>query len=441
LGYALRRWRWAWLPTLAASLLGLILILPPTTPLAMVREAWERNAGRVRAWDWWVGYEMWQDYPLTGVGLGGYKIFFVPYKPEFLASPQGQAYAFPIARAAQAHNEYVQVAAELGLMGVVALVAGMVLLGIGVWRRLSAQGEPPRRLELLLLLAGVATTFLHAGVSFPWHLPASSLAFVVTLGCLFSSRYAPAKERVLEISGRLLPTAVGLVVGLGLVVSVIAVRDLVSNGLLLAGQNALFLGNAHLARTHLERAVQLDFCPRHSLYWLGLAQLRAGDLAGAQETLARAFTRYRAEPIYMYLASLDIELGNLSRARELLTELLASRPARDLELSARYLLAVVELREGDVPAAMARLEELLELAPDYPEALVLLGDIARGELRFEDARDYYQRALQVLEGKIRRLERKLQRPLTLKERGAVLDELERLRRTHQKVQESLDSLP
>lgn len=61
LGYALRRWRWAWLPTLAASLLGLILILPPTTPLAMVREAWERNAGRVRAWDWWVGYEMWQD--------------------------------------------------------------------------------------------------------------------------------------------------------------------------------------------------------------------------------------------------------------------------------------------------------------------------------------------------------------------------------------------
>ncbi|HEC63008.1 MAG TPA: tetratricopeptide repeat protein, partial [Candidatus Acetothermia bacterium] len=303
------------------------------------------------------------------------------------------------------------------------------------------QGAPERRLELLLLSAGLATTFLHAGVSFPWHLPASSLAFVAILGCLFSRRYSLPQERTLLLTGGWLKAAVGMTVGIGLAISVIAVRDLVANGLLLAGQNALFLGRPNLAQAQLERAVKLDFCPRHSLYWLGLAQLQVGDLAGAEVTLSWAFARYRAEPVYMQLAAVEIELGNFGRARELLSELIASRPARDLELSARYLLAVIELREGDVPAALVALESLLEIAPNYPEALILLGDIARGELRFEDARAYYERALQALDRKIRRLERKLERPLTLKERGAVMDELGRLRRTRQKVQESLESLP
>ncbi|RLE26925.1 hypothetical protein DRJ54_08305 [Candidatus Acetothermia bacterium] len=442
IGRLLRRVRWAWVPVLLSALVALVLLLPPTTPIGAVREAWERNAGRVRAWDWWVGYEMWKDHPLTGIGLGGYKISFVPYKADFLATPQGAAYQFPILRAAQAHNEYVQVAAELGILGVLVLLGG---IGFSVYllvRRLSTQEDPDKRLELLLLGAGLATVLLHAGVSFPWHLPASSLAFVTGLALAFSLRYGPCGGFPVRLRGAGLKAAVLLAVSLGLAASVVGVRDLLGDRYLLAGQNALYLGEVPRARELLQRAVAMDFCPRHSLYWLGIAQLQSGDLRAAQATFRRCLSRYRPEPLYINLASVDAELGEYQEARTLLEELLATRPNRDTELGARYLLAVIDLKDGgDYVSAERRLKEILKLDPRFERALILLGDIARNTYRYDEAKNYYRQALGVIEREISRLERELSRPVTPEEYGGIRADLLRLSQEREKVQEILAQLP
>ena len=441
-GLLLRRVRWAWIPVGLAALLSLILLLPPITPIGAVREAWERNAGRVRVWDWWVGYEMFRDHPLTGIGLGGYKISFVPYKADFLATPQGAAYEFPIARAAQAHNEYVQVAAELGVVGLLVLAAGIGLVVYLFVRRLSSQEDHEKRLELLLLGAGLSTTFVHAGVSFPWHLPASSLAFITVLGLAFSPRYGPIGRFPLRLRGRTLTATVTALVTLGLVVSIIGVRDLIADRHLLAGQNALYLGNVPRAKALLQRAVSLDFCPRISLYWLGIAHLQSGDLPTAQATFRKCLSRYRPEPLYINLASVDVELGDYGEARGLLEELLATRPNRDTELGARYLLAVIDLKEGsDYVSAEQRLKEILKIDPRFERALILLGDIYRNTYRYEEAKEYYQRALQVIDREIAGLERELEGPVTPEEYGGIRADLARLQGERQKVTEVLSSLP
>ena len=421
--------------------MGIFLLIPPTTPIPAVREAWERNAGRVRAWDWWVGYEMWKDHPLTGVGLGAYKINFVPYKADFLATPQGAAYDFPIARAAQAHNEYVQVAAELGTLGLIVLLCGLAAIAYYGLRRIARQDDPERRLELLLLGAGLLALLVHAGVSFPWHLPASSLAFIAILGLAFSPRYGPLGDLAVRIKGGLLKGVVAGLVLLGLLVSVLAVRDLIADRYLLAGQNSLYLGNVPLARAQLERAVTLDFCPRISLYWLGMARLQAGDLLGAQEAFRECLSRYRPEPLYLNLASVDVELGDYAEAKALLTELLATRPARKTELGARYLLAIIDLKEEDHAEAERKLKEILAIDPRFERALILLGDIARGTYRYPEARDYYQRALQIIDREIARLEQRLKRELTPEEYGGIRTDLERLKREKQAVERSLAQLP
>ncbi|KUK26449.1 MAG: O-antigen ligase-related protein [Acetothermia bacterium 64_32] len=441
-GRLVRRLRWAWVPVLAVALLGLFLVIPPTTPIPGMQRLWEENAGRVRAWDWWVGYEMWRDHPLTGVGLGGYKISFVPYKADFLATPRGAGYNFPIARAAQAHNEYVQLAAETGAVGFLVLLCGIGLVAYWGLRRLAAQGAPERRLELLLLGAGLVATFVHAAVSFPWHLPASSLAFITALGIAFSPRYAPAGSFSIRLKGKALKaTVAGLAIG-GVLVSVIAVRDLVADRYLFAGQNSLYLGNVPRAKAQLSRAVALDFCPRLSLYWLGLAKLQAGDLSGAQATFRAAFKRYKPEPLYLNLASVDVELGDFPEARALLSELLSTRPNRETELGARYLLAVLELKEKrDYVAAEARLKEILNINPRFERALILLGDIAKGTYRYEEARGYYERALGVIDREIARLEERLQRELSAEEYGAIRGDLTRLRREREAVERSLAELP
>ncbi|MCS7240064.1 MAG: hypothetical protein NZ651_02310, partial [Candidatus Bipolaricaulota bacterium] len=66
LGRGLRRWPLLWLGVAACLAAAVVLLLPVTTPLDAVRELWARKSGAIRAWDWWVGYEMWKDFPIFG---------------------------------------------------------------------------------------------------------------------------------------------------------------------------------------------------------------------------------------------------------------------------------------------------------------------------------------------------------------------------------------
>ncbi|MFH1609628.1 MAG: O-antigen ligase family protein [Candidatus Bipolaricaulota bacterium] len=441
LGKALRRFPLVWIPATGLVLAAIFLLLPITTPIAAVRQLWERQSGAIRAWDLWVGYEMWRDKPLFGIGLGGYKIQFVPYKPAFLASPRGADYAFPFPRADQAHNEYVQVAAEMGTVGVIVLLAG---LGLLVWlglRRLAAQVDPQKRLELLLLGGGLITFLVHAVPTFPWHLPASSLAFVTILGLAMSPRYGPVGDLSVRLRGRWLKVAVAGLCLFGLVVSVIAVRDMVADAHLLAGQVSLNYGDVALARRQLARAVELDFCPRVSLYWLGIAHGQAGDHRAAQAAFRACLSRYRPEYLYMQLASVDLALGDTLEARALLTELLATIPPRDMELEARYLLAIADLKEGEYVEAKRRLEEIIALDPNHEWAQFQLGEVARMRYLWPEARSHYERALAIVTAKEKAVRDLLGTPLPLARYGEVKAQEQRLRDLRSLIEGMLRQIP
>ncbi len=433
----LRRHKWAWIPTAVLVLLALILLIPVTSPVPGVRQLWARQSGAVRAYDWWVGYEMWRDRPVFGIGLSAYKAEFVPYKTTFLDTPRGEQYDFPIAPAAQAHNEYVQVAAELGTAGFLVLLGG---LGGIVWlglRRVATLEDPQRRLELILLGGGLIVTLVHATVTFPWRLPASSLAFVTILGVAFSPRYGPVGEWRVTLRGKVLAaTAVALAV-LGVTVSAFAVRDLMADRYLFRGRQELATGNVQAAREFLERSVDLDFFPRVNMYWLGLAQLRAGDLEAARDTLRDCFGRYVIEPLYANLAQVHMQLGETNEARGLIQELLATRPRKDMEIHARYLLAMLEVGEGRYDVAQEFLREVVALDREHWRGWMLLGDVARARGDRAQARDNYGRALEIIERDLGRLEARLGEAVPMDEYARMQSEYQELRRARDLAQQYL----
>lgn len=441
LGRALRRFPLLWLGVGTCVVLAAVLLLPVTTPIPAVRDLWQRKSGAIRAWDWWVGYEMWRDFPAFGIGLGGYKIFFVPYKPKFLASPRGAAYAFPFPRADQAHNEYVQVAAELGTVGAVLFLGGLALLvyvGLG---RLSRQKDPLARLELLLLGGGLVTALVHAVPTFPFHLPASSLAFVTILGLALSPRYGPLGSLSLGLrKGAKHAVAVFLAL-LGGAFAFFAVRDGVADGLILSAQASYYLGDLRLAEDQIARAVHLDFCPRVSLYWLGLIKARAGKLAEAKEALTACLDRYRPEALYLNLAGVHLQLGEYQEAQALLTELLATHPFPEMARDASYYLAAIDLAEGRLLEAKARLEELVRADPQYERAWILLGEVAKRRLLWDEAKSHYQRALKVIDGKMAGIHARLTHPLPLKDYGELQGQLSTLQAMRQRVLQALEELP
>ncbi len=114
---------------------------------------------------WRVAAEVFADHPLNGVGSGAFAV-------EWLQRRE-------IAEGVRdAHSLYLETAAELGLVGLLALAA--FLAGIVLAAR---RGEPA-------IIAALVAFALHAGLDWDWELPALSLTALLLAAKLVSERAA-----------------------------------------------------------------------------------------------------------------------------------------------------------------------------------------------------------------------------------------------------------
>ena len=443
-----------WLLLLAALLVVTFLVEAPSGPLnsvvglsadgdSWIGRVWQAYAGKARSWDWWVGWEMFKDSPVTGVGLGHYKLEFLEYKAVFLATPRGENYDFYIARAAQAHNEYVQVLAETGILGGLAVVGLIVVLAVSVWLRILRSKRPEHRLELLLLACGIIPALVHALVSFPAHLPSSSLVFIVLIGIAHSRAYGDTAVRSCALGHR--PTAVVLAIvsALGLTVSAFAVADLHANALMYEGYQQLQVGNVYTAEALLTRSLRYDFAPRQTYYHLASAQLQLERYDEAWVNLQRCLTRYLDEGVYLTYANLAANRGELDAAQAAVDVLLEGEPQRTVEQQARYIEALIAIRAQDYSRAAQLLEALTQDHPSYETAFVALGDLYAAQGLTASARNNLDQALLLIDRKLARANEKLAsgEVVTVAEYGELRQQIELLTQQRAIVIDRLSDLP
>jgi len=406
----LRRAR-AWILALILVVGLAYLVEAPSGPLnsvvglsadgtSWIGTVWRQNSGATRTWDWWIGLEMWKESPWVGVGLGNYKLEFLPYKARFLQTPRGANYDFYIPRAAQAHNEYVQVLAEVGVFGLAAVAAFLVFLVTSLLSRLRRNADEGDRLDLILCSAGLVAVVVHALVSFPAHLPTSSLAAILFCGLALSPAYGDHATARFHVRGWKLRAAVVVLAVAGIAISVVAVRDLASNALMKEGIEQLQLGQTEAGKATLERSLRLDFAPHMTYFYLGMADARLGNLEAGFRSFERCQTRFLEENTYLIYAELAVNVGKMAVARETIATLLATQPAPDIEQRARYVRAIVFLRDGDAQAASVELENLVRDAPDFEAARIALANVLLARGLRDAAASEYTRALAIVEGKL-----------------------------------------
>ncbi|MBF6569637.1 MAG: O-antigen ligase family protein [Candidatus Binataceae bacterium] len=117
---------------------------------------------------WRDSLDMVRDYPLFGVGLGGWPEIF----PHYQTGPWNEYYF------REAHNDYLQYITETGLLGVVALIW---FFGLAARKCLSSRHsilptDWPVVFALALALAAMA---FHELVDFCLHIPANALLFTL----------------------------------------------------------------------------------------------------------------------------------------------------------------------------------------------------------------------------------------------------------------------
>lgn len=315
-------------------------VTPDQLFLELSRPFTDRSAS-VRLFDWRLAVAMLRDHPFVGVGLGAYKLQYLSYKAKALtdewAAPYADSYIEP---AAQAHNDYVQWAAETGLLGALAL---LVAIGYLVWTALRGffgDPEPTRRRWRWAVMAGIGAIGAHALVDFPLHLPASALVLVVCLGILFSP-YLNEQSRVgtnqrLK-SGRVWMRALAVVIlALGLLLGSLGVREFQAQALAQEAITAVLeWGDLVTAEKNLERSVARSLAPAYNALLLGAIYFLQGQDADKSVPLFRLAIKGRpSEMSYLMLGQTLLLTGRREEGRQILEELLMMDPRPEVAVEA-----------------------------------------------------------------------------------------------------------
>jgi hypothetical protein len=244
---------------------------------------------------WSSALAMIADGPWHGVGPGVFWLAYPPYR-----NPSDNSAGFHV------HNDYLEVAAELGYPGVLLLLLLLAGAGEAAWR--AARVDSADSGEALVLFAAVLATYLHMIVDFNFH----NLSLLLVLGLILARLHVladDARPYATWSAGPLRRSLLvaGLATVLWLGIAAVYVRQGLAAHRLEQADRALALGQTRAADDWLERAVRADaaseiaLIARADLYrQLLLAQQSAAPAdraALAQQGIALALQAREINPL------------------------------------------------------------------------------------------------------------------------------------------------
>jgi hypothetical protein len=264
---------------------------------------------------WQTAMEEFRAHPVLGGGPGTYG----PYQTQ-----HGKLHVFVV----DAHSLYVQTLAELGVIGLLALVtafAGGVVAVVATLRRRASAGE---RLAVAAAAGSFAAFATSCAFDWTWQLPAVALPALVSLALLSRLGFRPGEQQGADPSRRARPVLIAITASLAIP--------------LLWGQAAMLVSQMRLDASQ--------------------AAASKNDLAAAMSAAqgARNATPWSAAP-YLELALLDERASRLESAEQWAADATRRAPNDWRTWLVRTRIAT---KRGDVPTAVASLARLKELNPE-----------------------------------------------------------------------------
>ena len=129
---------------------------------------------------WWSTLNMIKDKPLLGTGIGTFKMNYLDYQADFLQ--KNPDYIKFSGKAAEAHNEYIQILAELGISGFAVFLLIIFVFYSLTLKYLKNKHNNQDRIVVFGLLMGITSFLIHSLFTFPFHVPVLGSTFFILLG-------------------------------------------------------------------------------------------------------------------------------------------------------------------------------------------------------------------------------------------------------------------
>lgn len=372
------------------------------------------------------------DHPLLGVGAGNFQFNEPKYasresleiKRRF-EQPAGQDLM-----AFNAHNEYLEIWAETGLIGLAAFGAFLFLLlralAGAVLRYIRSNGDP----LIIGFAAAVGATLVHSAFDSNLQQPASAVHFWIVVGMVWSLKLNAEGRAPLEllfVEGRKAGVVMMALCGMALIATAgMGARTLMGEYYYLKGrwafhsqnykeaeglwQRASAYGPTKHFRTYQSLGTALYHqgkwgeaadAYRQSLaqfphnarvhYMLGRSLSNAGD---TQAALPHFQTAVSLNPLRVeFHLGLGEALSNAGDAKAAIAALEKAHSMTPDDPEVHHLIGTNHKRLGNMEAALASYQQAIALAPDRPEFLNSLAVAYSETEQFEQARDIFQRLI------------------------------------------------
>lgn len=294
----------------------------------------EPTSFKVRIAIWANTLAMFQDHPVLGVGTGNFPVLYPLYARRVLEDLEiGRGRSVR-----EAHNDYLQLLAETGVLGFLAFAWILLALARRFIRDLAAARGQTSCLIGLAAAFGLLAFLFHAFFDFPFQRAVPASLFWILAGVLWRT----SEPLPVDTPSRRLPSR--------------AVAALVIGMACVATGSAAWGLNALRAEYHFSRGVWalLEEKPDES----GRALRHAVSLNPFEE-------RY-----FRILAVYDNGTGRYADAVHHIRQALALYP---YHIASHNSLGVALLALGNVPEAIRAFDAALRIWPDYPEARHNLG--------------------------------------------------------------------
>ena len=360
---------------------------------------------------WKVTGLMIKDKPFLGGGIGSFKINYLDYQAKFLKEhPEYNKYWI---NAKEAHNEYLQIGAEIGLFGlgiILIMILKLYSLFINI---LKKEIDNKRKLTCWGLLLGITSFLIHCLFTFPLHVPALGSAFFIILGlsAAYIKNFDLSKERGKErnknclmngekkkVNSSRLPLLYTILV---LLVMLILINDIVVRPYLAevyAYQGEKYFEDNNYIESTLKytSAHKLDPLNGRVLFNLGVNYYILNFYGDAEKKFKETKKYYNNKDIYGNLGLCYMKMGDYPRAEEEFKYAIYLDPRF---IKAYFDLGLLYFEKGNFDASIEQWEKILEIGPNFTENYIVLGNLGevyQNKEMPDKALEYFIKALQLV---------------------------------------------
>ncbi len=297
---------------------------PPEAPVAgEARDLLGRSGSSGRYQFWSAAIDAFEANPGRGVGAAGFEYYWNRNGSLGIPGPNG-------------HSLLLDTAAELGLLGLAALLGFLAISLRLAWRRVRGRGEsdadpPPDRDAVAAAAALLVSGLAYASIDFIWENPVAFAPLVIAAALLAGPASAPASETPRPAAGerRSRRSFAGgvFVIGFAWIGICASVLLVVTSLQLSSSRAALERGEGGGAAQAAGDAIDLEPWAAEPRLQLALVLESEGDVEEARAEIAEAIDRSPEDwRLRLVAARLDLAAGDPDAARAAALEARALAP-------------------------------------------------------------------------------------------------------------------